>query len=285
MSERLADVVERIDNMRQLDAVVTAMRGIAASRAQQSRTLISGIDAYTDTISRAIGQALNLTNAPATTARRRTSEKGLVVFVAEQGFAGAFSNRVIDAVLNDAGNGMQGTHIMMIGTRGIGIAADRGLKAAWTTAMANQIGNVPEIANRISDALYARIAKGEMSEVDMFYCQTDEERTLHVRHRQLLPIELDEFHPTPASVPPLSTLHPELLLARLTEEYIYAKLCEAAMHSFAAENEARTQAMSSANDNINKALTGLVEREHHVRQEEVTAEIVELATGVLAQAR
>lgn len=36
MAERLADIVAQIQNVRQLEAVVTAMRGIAASRAQKS---------------------------------------------------------------------------------------------------------------------------------------------------------------------------------------------------------------------------------------------------------
>ena len=60
MAERLADIVTQIQNVRQLEAVVTAMRGIAASRAQKGRSLLAGIEAYTDVISRAIGQALNL---------------------------------------------------------------------------------------------------------------------------------------------------------------------------------------------------------------------------------
>ena len=60
MAERLADIVTQIQNVRQLDAVVTAMRGIAASRAQKSRSLLAGIDAYSDVISCAIGQALSL---------------------------------------------------------------------------------------------------------------------------------------------------------------------------------------------------------------------------------
>ena len=46
MAERLADIVTQIQNVRQLAAVVTAMRGIAASRAQKSRSLLAGIEAY-----------------------------------------------------------------------------------------------------------------------------------------------------------------------------------------------------------------------------------------------
>ena len=64
MAERLADVVTQIHNVRQLEAVVTAMRGIAASRAQQSRSLLAGIEAYTDVISRTIGRALSLLPPP-----------------------------------------------------------------------------------------------------------------------------------------------------------------------------------------------------------------------------
>ena len=57
---RLADIVRQIQSVRQLEAVVTAMRGIAASRAQKGRSLLPGIDAYSKAISRAIGQALTL---------------------------------------------------------------------------------------------------------------------------------------------------------------------------------------------------------------------------------
>jgi F-type H+-transporting ATPase subunit gamma len=60
VAERLADIVTQIQNVRQLQAVVAAMRGIAASQAQKGRSLLAGIEAYTEVVSRAIGQALNL---------------------------------------------------------------------------------------------------------------------------------------------------------------------------------------------------------------------------------
>ena len=41
MAERLADMSRRFRNVRQLHAVVTAMRGIAASRAQKGRSLLA----------------------------------------------------------------------------------------------------------------------------------------------------------------------------------------------------------------------------------------------------
>ncbi|XUM22413.1 hypothetical protein ACRAVF_02150 [Bradyrhizobium oligotrophicum S58] len=60
MAERLAEISAQIQNVRQLEAVVTALRGIAASRAQRARSLLAGIDSYSAVVSRAIGQALTL---------------------------------------------------------------------------------------------------------------------------------------------------------------------------------------------------------------------------------
>jgi hypothetical protein len=77
----------------------------------------------------------------------------------------------------------------------------------------------------------------------------------------------------------LTTLAPSLLLERLATEYVYAQLCEAAIHAFAAENEARMMAMASAKTNIESKLAGLSQRGHQLRQEETTTEIVELAAG------
>jgi F-type H+-transporting ATPase subunit gamma len=281
VTERLSDIIERIDNMHQLDAVVTVMRGIAAARTQQSRGLLAGIEAYTETISAAIGQALNLLPEIARPRAALPPTRALILFCAEQGFAGGFSDRVLDAAAK-AGD-LRAASLMMIGSRGVSVAAERGLKPAWTTAMANQIGTVPEVANRIADALYVQFAKGALVAVDIVFARLDGDRTIRAEHSRLLPLDYERFATAAAAIPPLITLGPDRLLAQLAEEYIYARLCEAAMHSFAAENEARLQAMSAASDNIDKTLAELTEREHRVRQEDVTAEIIELAAGVEAQ--
>jgi F0F1-type ATP synthase gamma subunit len=47
---------------------------------------------------------------------------GLLVFCAEQGFAGAFSERVLDSIEDD----LSATSLFLIGTRGLSIAAARG---------------------------------------------------------------------------------------------------------------------------------------------------------------
>jgi F-type H+-transporting ATPase subunit gamma len=80
----------------------------------------------------------------------------------------------------------------------------------------------------------------------------------------------------------LITLAASVLLERLASEYVYARLCEAAVHAFAAENEARMMAMAAAKTSIESRLAGLSQREHQLRQEEITTEIIELAAGAEA---
>jgi len=277
MAERLSDLVAQIQNVRQLDAVVTAMRGIAASRAQQARSALAGIKAYTEVISGAIGQALSLMPAdgpPPASSRGR----GLILFCAEQGFAGAFSERVLDAVMGD----LDGAAVFLVGTRGAAVAEERGIRPAWTAPMATDVGAIPSFANRLADALYERVAGGTVAHVDVVFAHPRSGLGIEIDRHSLLPIDLSRFARPVQNQPPLTTLVPWVLLERLASEYVYAQLLEAVVHAFAAENEARMMAMAAAKDNIESKLAGLSQREHQLRQEEVTTEIVELAAGAEA---
>lgn len=279
MAERLSDLVAQIRNVRQLEAVVTAMRGIAASRAQHARSALAGIEAYTEVVSGAIGQALSLMSAnesrPASSRRQR---RGLILLCAEQGFAGAFSERVLDAVMSD----LEGAAVFLVGTRGAAVAEERGIRPAWSAPMATHVGAIPSFANRLADALYERVAGGTVAHVDVVFSRPRAGLGIEIDRHSLLPIDLSRFARPAQNQPPLITLAPWVLVERLASEYVYAQLLEAAMHAFAAENEARMMAMAAAKDNIESKLAGLSQHEHQLRQEEITAEIVELATGAQA---
>ena len=84
------------------------------------------------------------------------------------------------------------------------------------------------------------------------------------------------------AAPPLLNLAPAVLLEALTADYLHAELCRAALHSFAAENEARMEAMAAAHAQTERTLATLQATQRQVRQEEITAEIIELAAGEAA---
>jgi F-type H+-transporting ATPase subunit gamma len=278
MTERLSDVVAKIQNVQQLTAVVTALRGIAASRAQSGRSLLAGIEAYTDIISVAIGEAVNLLSPDRTMPIVcGNANRGLIFFCAEQGFAGAFSERVFEA----AGADLEGATILVAGTRGAVVAAERGIKLDWSAAMTTRVEGIPSFANELAEVLYRYLNQGSIARADIFFSRSVS-GVINVDHHSLLPIDFDRFARAVQRQDPLTTLAPQLLLERLAAEYVYAHLCQAAMHAFVAENEARMIAMVAAKNNTETTLAALLQRERQLRQEEITTEIVELAAGAEA---
>jgi F-type H+-transporting ATPase subunit gamma len=278
VTERLADISARVDGVRQLGAVVNAMRGIAAARVQQARGQLVAVDAYAATIAGAIGRALTLVPPAAPEAAKPSGRLALVLFCAEQGFAGAFSERVLDV----AGADLTTSVLFLIGTRGAAAASGRGVTVNWKSALPSHSPGIPKLADRIAEALYARIATGEIGSLDVIVSEWRPGRGTHVERRRLFPFDMTRFRSPAIAFAPLLNLAPEMLLSDLTSDYLHALLCNAALHAFASENEARMEAMTAAHSQIERQLTSLRASQRHIRQDEITAEIIELAAGETA---
>jgi len=147
--------------------------------------------------------------------------------------------------------------------------------------MTTRVDGIPNFANRLADVLYSYLAQGTIATVDILFSRSIS-GSIRIDRHSLLPIDFTRFARPSEKQPPLIALAPELLLERLAAEYVYAQLCEAAMHAFVAENEARMIAMMAARNNTETKLHELQHRERQLRQEEITTEIVELAVGAEA---
>ena len=103
-----------------------------------------------------------------------------------------------------------------------------------------------------------------------------------VKRQRLFPFDLTTFPQAISANPPLLNLTPDVLIRALTADYMHAQLCHAALHAFAAENQARMEAMTAARKQVEHQLSDLQTRQRLVRQEEITAEVIELAAGETA---
>ncbi len=276
MTERLADVRARIDGIRQLGAVVNAMRGIAAARAQAARNQLAAVDSYAQAIAAAIGRALTLARSTRPDGGEKDGRIGLVVFCAEQGFAGAFSEHVLDSLGADPA----GCELFLIGTRGGEIAAQKNIEIHWMTAMPTHSAGAPKLADRIAEALYRRIAAGAIDRLDAVFMRWEPGRGMRVERRRLFPLDLARFAAEKfGDGAPLANLPAVALLSDLAADYLHAQLGQAALHAFAAENQARMEAMAAAHRQVESRLAELQATGRRVRQDEITAEIIELAAG------
>ncbi len=278
MSERLAEVRARIEGVRQLGQVVNALRGIAAARAQAARAQLVAVDAYARTIALSIGRALALAPRGTVAAAPARGPAGMVVFVAEQGFAGAFSERVFESLGADFAD----SELLLIGARGADIAGQNGVRPFWTSAAASHAAGAPKLADRIAEALFARVAAEKILRLDLVFTSWAAGRGFRVERHRLLPLDPALFILPETGQPPLVQLAPEALLRDLAADYLHAQLCQAALHSFAAESQARMEAMAAASRQVDDKLKNLRADERRVRQEEITDEIIELSAGEAA---
>ncbi len=263
-----ANLSARIDGIRQLGSVVRAMTGIAGARARTARAQIAAVDKYAETLGAALRQAVAGTTSDRTMV---TARPALVVFCAEQGFVGGFSDRVLDAVSKD----MAVSDLFLIGSRGLAIAAGHGLIPVWSAAMPSRSASLPKFADQVLGAVFAQ---GDLRKVSVVHTVWTHGQG-RVERDALFPLaRADE---TPAVAAPLTNLSATDLAASLGLDRLHAMMTRAALHAFVAENEARMAAMSAASRQIEKELGLLQSLARRVRQEAITAEIIEIASGAL----
>ncbi|WP_028212997.1 F0F1 ATP synthase subunit gamma [Paraburkholderia mimosarum] len=279
MSGKLGEIEARIGATHQLEAVVGAMRAIAAARARDAHARLAGIRACAAATGAAIGDVLAFDPSSASTSATQADEGAEVCIVigAEQGFVGGLNDRIADEALRRPLACPR--HWLLVGTRLASACAERGMGEAWSVPMAAHPAAVPHLAARVSDALYARLADGERAtRVTLTHALPGESR-LRIVQRTLIPFDFARFEVTPRALPPLVNVAPARLLSGLVGLYVSFELCEALMLAFAAENEARVRAMLAARTNVRQRLDTLSQQYRAMRQDEITSEIVELTTG------
>jgi F-type H+-transporting ATPase subunit gamma len=82
----------------------------------------------------------------------------------------------------------------------------------------------------------------------------------------------------------LINLSPAALIERMLEEYLFVELAHAAIESFASENAARLATMQAARRNVETKLDELTTAARSVRQDEITAELLDIVTDAEAAA-
>lgn len=201
-------------------------------------------------------------------------KRGLLAFCAEQGFAGAFSERVLDSLASTPHH----QPLFLIGTRGAPIAAARGLVPRWSSALPAHTLGIPTLADEITKAIYRDIEQGGLERLDVVFTTWRAGRPSVLR-QAIFPIDHSLFPPSTGQRI-LTQLPLDILVSNLSGDYFHALVCKAALDAFSAENEARMAAMAAAGSQIAQELDVFQATLRRVRQESITAEIIELGTGV-----
>jgi F-type H+-transporting ATPase subunit gamma len=276
---RLADIQRHMMSMGELGDIVGAMRSLAGMRLQETQQALPGIRRYGASIAQAVGAALLLLPRAEAASQRDHGRRAIILCAAEHGFVGGFNERLLESALTAVETDDQ---LFVLGSRGAGLAFERGQRTSWFHAMPTRVVGVPDSIEAVTRELYRRIARGELARVEVMFGRYHQASGCSIERRLLLPLDTKSLVPLQPRQPSLHNLSADLLLEKLIEEYVFALLTEAAVESIASENAARFAAMESAHDNISKKLVELNQEARVARQSEITSELLDLIVGAEA---
>jgi F-type H+-transporting ATPase subunit gamma len=279
---RISDIEAHIGNMGELLDIVGAMRSLASMRVQEAHHALPGIRRYAEMMAGAIAAALLLMPESHSESGAGRGRRALVLCTAEHGFVGGFNERIFEAAEKLC---EPDDMLFVLGSRGAALAQERGRPALWSHPMATRPDGVPETVRKLAADLYARIARARIIRVEAIFARHRQGAPPAIELRALLPVDFSSFATARPVLPPLHNLPAEILLEKLIADYVFALLTETAVESLASENAARFATMESAHDNILKKLEELRHEARHARQDEITAELLDLVTGAEALRR
>jgi F-type H+-transporting ATPase subunit gamma len=256
------------------------MRGIAAARVQQGATTLIAVRSFAGTVCGALDQilALRLSSRTREDEAQPLATRAVVIFTTEHGFVGGLN----DNILHEAGRAPDPKEMFLVGTRGSTAAAELGFQANQIGPMSTHLAGIGEVADRTVDILLRRFSSHTIGPVDVVSARRGPSGQITVDRRSLLPVQRS-LDPATSSVavvlPPITNLRLENLLPHLVEEYLYARLVEIAAESLVAESSARLAVLQSAHEHLDDMLESLGDADHRLRQDEITAEVLELVAG------
>jgi F-type H+-transporting ATPase subunit gamma len=278
---RLAEIERHAASMEELQRIVGAMRAIASMRMQEAVRALASVREYGSTLGEALHDALAIVGEEggppvSWSPRPRLPRRAIVLFAGEHGFVGGFNQRLMEALESDL---TRTDALMIVGTRGAAFATERGHEATWSHPLATRLAGITDTVRVLEEELLPRISIGEIVRVDVIFGSYGRSGQIEIERRRLFPLTVAAAGRDTRGLAPLHDLPAAELLEKLTLEYLLAELTEAATEALAAENAARFAAMESARDNVGRRLETLRLDAARARQEEVTAELLDLITA------
>lgn len=283
--ETLQDIRHRIRGTAELHAVVRTMKSLAAVNIRQYEKAMLSLGDYRQSVELGLRGVLRLRPLlPRTPEPRR----GVVLILgSDQGMAGRFNEVLLDFAeeeLRDQPRPEAGWEFWAAGAKMIGGGESRFRppgEAFPLPASSHQItATVQEVVLRFE----AACREGGETRLLLLHNEPNPGSGYRQRRAILHPhdrrwLEAIGGREWPGRALPAHTLTAERLLSALLREHLFISLFEAFAASLAAENAARLAAMQQAEKKIEEMTLDLTARFNHLRQTQITEELLDVISG------
>jgi len=281
----------RIKSVQSTKKITRAMELISASRIVKAQQKVVAARPYSEQITEVIR---NLSaagaggNQPLLTPREQVSNVGVIVLAADRGLAGGYNSAVIrqaENALLEAEAAGHGTQLFAVGRKSVSYFRYRGREIA---ADFTGFSDAPtyEDARRVATEVVRRFEAGELDRVELAYTQFITMGTQRAVLSRFVPLATDALPDAEPTAGPSADYEyepgAEAILERLLPRYVESRLFSALLEAAASEHAGRQRAMKSATDNATELIKRLDRRMNRARQDAITTEIIEIASGAEA---
>ena len=262
----LARIEARLESVGQLGELVGALRTIAASRMREGQEALDGTRAFCTTVQQAVASIDHGCDRPPP---EETGKQVLLVITSENGFVGGFNTRIMDHVQDHR---RAEEMLFLVGRRGQILAEERDMTVDIAMPMTSRTNGVTQLSRQIAAKLVG------VTRAAIVFALHQKSGTFKVAHRQVLPLAPVSGSHIGAQRP-LHHLPAAELLAQLASEVLFAEIAQALMQCIISENSARLMTMDAASRNIDERLEKLRRQERMARQEQTTADMLDVIVG------
>jgi F-type H+-transporting ATPase subunit gamma len=299
MSVELREVKRRIGGVRQIHKATSAMEKIASARLGRDKTAVMNSRRYAGTLSRTLFEIHNA--APESMHSLTSPSKGknicVILFGSDRGLCGGFNTTLMDKMMQFREHSTgRNVRVIVMGKVVNRRATHQGYSIEQsflqptrhlreeTDGMKSPSSLMPKEITQIAAMVTDSFVKGTYGEVHLIYSKFVSAMRQEPVIEKLLPVEPAGMASSLKDKPGGLTMAifepaPNMILDRLLPEYVRRRIYDAFLNSVASETGARQTAMRRATDNADEMITDLMLMYSQLRQEDITTQMIELASG------
>lgn len=284
----LREVKQRIETTREIRKMTSALQMIASVKLHRHQREARGSNRYTDKLR----DLLELV-APHVAAldhplsrRPATDRSALIVFGADRGLCGSFNAELVRETTGFLQE-HPGLRLIVYGRVVASRLASQRIPGMTTRKQPSGDAAARDVT-AITDEVCGWFASEEISSVHLLYHRYESALSIHTVIEPLLPLASvpggEGEQPAGPGALGLATVepNPRLLAGWLIPEWLNRRVQNAFLNSLLSESAARQRSMSRASENAASMVDELTMQYRRLRQESITAEMLELSGGTLA---
>jgi len=275
----------RLDNIRAVEPILSALRTISLGARTVALKKAEGVTRFQQGLERVVALACASMGADSRLYFKPRSAQHsvqLLVVGTERGLCGTFNESLlsyVDQVWQELGTAGASINLGVLGSRAERALRSHGLTPVWSGRLSLTALPPPSLAHGlVSDWLQA-YREGRIGRVEVAYNAYRGLAAYQPSRVQLLPLELSVTSGAASNLETIVETDRQRLLEHALRLWLSAKLYGILLDSAASEHTARYQLMDGAAENAQRLIEELTLFLQMARQEAITSEMRDLASG------